>query len=85
MLIVTIIDAHSNQEHVRVDVTFENTESAVETINLFDWRMFGDKQIIARCVMKDDMQLFTLFSNCLHYSIAYYFYFHFTTHQTLQH
>jgi TRAP-type mannitol/chloroaromatic compound transport system permease small subunit len=48
VLNVAIIYAHSNQEHVRVDVTFENKDSAVETIKMFDWRMFGDKQIIAK-------------------------------------
>ncbi|KAL3785470.1 hypothetical protein HJC23_008280 [Cyclotella cryptica] len=31
VLNVAIIDAHSNQEHVWVDVTFENKDSAVET------------------------------------------------------
>ncbi|KAL3782987.1 hypothetical protein HJC23_003143 [Cyclotella cryptica] len=30
VLNVAIIDAHSNQEHVRVDVTFENKESEME-------------------------------------------------------
>jgi hypothetical protein len=32
VLNVAVIDAHSNQEHVWVDVTFENKDSAIETI-----------------------------------------------------
>ncbi|KAL3780175.1 hypothetical protein HJC23_013983 [Cyclotella cryptica] len=48
VLNVDIIDAHPNQEHVRVDVTFENKESAMEAIKMFDRRMFGDRQIIAK-------------------------------------
>ncbi|KAL3782908.1 hypothetical protein HJC23_004887 [Cyclotella cryptica] len=31
VLNVAIIDAHSNQEHVWVDVTFENKDSTIET------------------------------------------------------
>jgi len=48
VLNVNIFDAHSNQEHVRVDVTFEKRESAMEAINLFDGRMFGVRRIIAK-------------------------------------
>ncbi|KAL7502133.1 hypothetical protein ACHAWX_000466 [Stephanocyclus meneghinianus] len=48
VLNVNIFDAHSNQEHVRVDVTFEKRDSAMVAIKLFDGRMFGDRRIIAK-------------------------------------
>jgi hypothetical protein len=48
VLNVNIVDASSMNEYVRVDVTFDRRESAVEAIKVFDGRMFGERQIIAR-------------------------------------
>lgn len=45
---VTVLDANSTNEYVRVDVTFEKKESALEAVKVFDGRMFGERKIAAR-------------------------------------
>ena len=45
---VTIKDANSNNEYVKVDVVFEKKENAIDALKMFDGRMFGERKIIAK-------------------------------------